>query len=150
MARPSRPFDVIGFAGVDWWYHNQAHSEFQLLTRLARDRKVLIVNSIGMRMPLPGRTSRPFYKIWRKLKSVARLLQRPNPDLPGFYVYSPLPWPFYGSQASRRFGAWFVRLQVSVAARLIGIRNPVVWVTPPVSQEPGWSGPSVVASRLLK
>ena len=112
----ARSTDYIGFAAVDWWYHNQAHSDVQLLTRLARDHKVLIVNSIGMRIPLPGKTSRPFYKIWRKIKSVARLLRRPIAALPNLYVYSPLPWPFYRSAAARNFGAWFVRTQVLAAA----------------------------------
>src|SRR5277367_128122 len=118
MEKPSNTLSYVGFSGVDWWYHNRAHSELQLLTRLARDRKVLIVNSIGMRVPLPGRTSRPFYKIWQKLRSIARLLKQPDVDLPNLYVYSPLPWPFYGSEARRRFGAWFVDKQVVGAARI--------------------------------
>jgi hypothetical protein len=133
MERSSNTPSYVAFAAVDWWYHNRAHSELQLLTRLARDHKVLIINSIGMRMPLPGKTSRPFYKIWRKLNSIARLLQQPDPDLPNLYVYSPLPWPFYGSEAARRFGAWFVRTQVSVAARIAGIHDPVIFTTTPVA-----------------
>ena len=133
MARLQTPHSYIGFAGVDWWYHNRAHSELQLLTRLARDRKVLVVNSIGMRMPIPGKTSRPLFKIWRKLKSIARLLQRPEVDLPNFYVYSPLPWPFYRSDLNQRFGAWLVRSQVRLAAWYLGIKDPVIFATPPVA-----------------
>jgi glycosyltransferase involved in cell wall biosynthesis len=133
MEKSSKAISYIGFTGVDWWYHNRAHSELQLLTRLARDHKVLIVNSIGMRMPLPGRTSRPIYKIWRKLKSLARLLKRPDPGLPNLYVYSPIPWPFYGSEATRRFGASFVRAQVSMAARIADIHNPAIFTTTPLA-----------------
>lgn len=133
MEQSTEPLSFIAFAGVDWWYHNRAHSELQLLTRMARRHKVLIVNSIGMRIPLPGRTSRPLYKIWRKLKSVARTLRRPDPELPNLYVYSPLPWPFYGSKLGRRFGAWFVRTQVQVAARLAHIRNPAIFTTTPLA-----------------
>lgn len=133
MEKPQKPLSYIGFSLVDWWYHNRSHSELQLLTRLARDHKVLIVNSIGMRVPVPGKTSRPFYKIWRKLRSVARALVRPDPDIPGLYVYSPFPWPFYGSQTARRFGAWFVSTQVSIAARMIGIENPAIFTTTPMA-----------------
>jgi glycosyltransferase involved in cell wall biosynthesis len=133
MEKSSKAISYIGFTGVDWWYHNRAHSELQLLTRLARDHKVLIVNSIGMRMPLPGRTSRPIYKIWRKLKSLARLLKQPDPGLPNLYVYSPIPWPFYGSEATRRFGASFVRAQVSMAARIADIHNPAIFATTPLA-----------------
>ncbi|MGK0204497.1 MAG: hypothetical protein ACI9S9_003582, partial [Planctomycetota bacterium] len=45
------PRDIIIFCGQDWWYHSRAHSDFQLMTRAAKQRKVLLVNSIGMRMP---------------------------------------------------------------------------------------------------
>jgi glycosyltransferase involved in cell wall biosynthesis len=133
MEKSSKAISYIGFTGVDWWYHNRAHSELQLLTRLARDHKVLIVNSIGMRMPLPGRTSRPIYKIWRKLKSLARLLKQPDPGLPNLYVYSPIPWPFYGSEATRQFGASFVRAQVLMAARIANIHNPAIFTTTPLA-----------------
>ena len=123
----------IAFAGGDWWYHNRAHSDFQLLTRLARDHKVLLVNSIGMRMPLPGKTSQPFQKIWRKLKSVMRMLRQPVPGLPLLYVFSPLPFPLYRTATGRRFAAWFVRQQVRLAADWVGIRDPVIFLTPPTA-----------------
>lgn len=125
------PRSFIGFAGADWWYHNRAHSDFQLLTRLAREHKVLIVNSVGMRMPSPGKTSRVFYKIWRKLKSVFKLLRRPVHELPNLYVFSPLPFPFYGTEFGRKAGAIVVRSQVSIVSFLIGIRSPTIIVTPP-------------------
>ena len=48
----------VCFSAQDWWYHNRAHSDFQLMRRSAADhRKVLVVNSIGMRMPTPGRST---------------------------------------------------------------------------------------------
>ncbi len=129
---PTKPA-FIGFAGADWWYHNRGHSEFQLLVRVAREHKVLIVNSIGMRMPMPGKTARPLYKIWRKLKSVMRALDRPLPELPGLYVFSPMPLPLYGSAIGRRVAAWFVRQQVRLAAARARIRRPVIFLTPPTA-----------------
>ena len=47
------------FSGQDWWCHNRAHSDFQLMLRVARDRPVLLVNSIGMRVPTPGTDHQP-------------------------------------------------------------------------------------------
>lgn len=123
----------IGFAGADWWYHNRAHSDFQILVRLARNHPVLIVNSIGMRMPMPGRTSRFLYKIWRKLKSVLRFLRRPDASLPNLYIFSPLPFPFYHNKTARRFNAWFLRQQVRAAAWWVGIRKPTIFITPPTA-----------------
>lgn len=129
---PTEP-SYVCFAAQDWWYHNQAHSDFQLMRSVARTRKVLVVNSIGMRMPLPGRTTQPWRRIARKLGSVARLVRRPLADLPNFHVMSPLPLPFYGTAVGRRFAATVVRAQVRAACLFLGIREPVVCVTIPTA-----------------
>lgn len=124
---------IICFAGLDWWYHNRAHSDFQLMSRAARTRTVLLVNAIGMRMPLPGRTSQPFRRIWRKLRSMSRLVRRPIPDLPGFSVFTPLLFPFYGASWARDLNARLVRAQVRLAAWYLGIERPVIFVTLPTA-----------------
>jgi hypothetical protein len=94
--------DVICFCGQDLWYHNRAHSDFQLMTRIARTRKVLLVNSLGMRVPMPGRSSQPLRRIFRKAKSMMRHRRTPLPDTPNYTVLSPVLFPFYGSEKMRR------------------------------------------------
>lgn len=131
-ARPSGP-GVIVFAGLDWWYHNQAHADFQLALRLSRYRRVLVVNSIGTRMPVPGRSSQPIARIRRKLAAVSRLVRRPRADLPDFYVYSPLTLPAYGSLVGRRVNATLLRLQLGVVTRWLRLVEPAVMVTPPTA-----------------
>jgi GT2 family glycosyltransferase len=131
-ARRDEP-DYICFAAQDWWYHNQAHSDFQLIRRVAAHRKVLVVNSIGLRMPLPGRSTQTARRILRKLGSIARFLRRPLPDLLGFAVLSPLPFPFYGKPWQRKLGAGLVRAQVRIACLFLGIRNPVIVATIPTA-----------------
>jgi len=138
VTRPNRSqsstvASYVCFAAQDWWYHNQAHSDFQLMRSVARTRKVLVVNSIGMRMPLPGRTTQPWRRIARKLGSVARLVRRPLADLPNFHVMSPLPLPLYGTALGRRVAAFVVRAQVRAACLLLGIREPVICVTIPTA-----------------
>lgn len=123
----------VCFSAQDWWYHNQAHSDFQLMRSVARDRRVLVVNSIGMRMPMPGRSTHVLRKVVRKLRSVAKFLRRPLPDLPEFFVLSPLPLPFYGSPLLRRVNAGLVRAQVRLACALLRIRRPVIVVTIPTA-----------------
>jgi GT2 family glycosyltransferase/glycosyltransferase involved in cell wall biosynthesis len=135
---PSRPDAVDGpayvcFAAQDWWYHNTAHSDFQLMRSAAEHRKVLVVNSIGMRMPMPGRSTHTARRILRKLRSVAKFVRRPLPGLPGFHVMSPLPLPLYGSPVTRAINAAFVRAQVRLVCLLLGIRRPVVMVTIPTA-----------------
>lgn len=123
----------VCFAGQDWWYHNRAHSDVQLMLRMARQRRVLLVNSIGMRMPLPGRSTQPLRRIARKAASVAKLLRRPVPELPDFHVMTPLVVPFYGSPVARRINASLVRVQVQAALRYLRIRNPYCFVTIPTA-----------------
>ncbi|HET9051893.1 MAG TPA: glycosyltransferase, partial [Candidatus Dormibacteraeota bacterium] len=135
----SRPRSETGrtpyvcFAGVDWWYHNRAHSDLQIMRRIAATRPVLVVNSITMRMPLPGRSTKPVRRVLRKLRSILHGLRRPVPELRHFWVLSPLIFPFFGSSAGRRLNGWLVRVQVRVAMRWLGMRDPVVIATLPTA-----------------
>ncbi|MEU3167765.1 glycosyltransferase [Streptosporangium sp. NPDC006930] len=123
----------VCFSAQDWWYHNRAHSDFQLMRSIAAHRKVLVVNSIGMRMPMPGRSTQVLRRVGRKLRSVAMLVRRPLRELPGFYVMSPLPLPFYGSPLARRVNALLVRAQVLAVSWALGLRRPVIMVTIPTA-----------------
>lgn len=131
---PTSP-DIICFCGQDWWYHNRAHSDFQLMTRAAKKRKVLLVNSIGMRMPMPGKSPMPFRRIWRKLKSMLKSVCHPLQDTPDYAVMTPFLFPFYGSEKARAFNAALIRVQVQWAARKLGIFNPHIIVTVPTAWE---------------
>ncbi|MGY1631533.1 glycosyltransferase [Geodermatophilus sp. SYSU D01186] len=123
----------VCFSAQDWWYHNTAHSDFQLMRAIAARRRVLVVNSIGMRMPTPGKSTHTLRRISRKLRSVAKFVRRPLPDLPSFHVMSPLPLPFYGSPVMRRVNAALVRLQVRLVCLVLRISEPVVVVTLPTA-----------------
>lgn len=125
----------ICFSAQDWWYHNRAHSDFQLMRRVARERPVLFVNSIGMRMPAPGRSTQVTRRILRKARSVLRFMSAPLADTPRFHVLTPVILPFYGSPLLRRVNAWLVRQQVRYAARRVGIRprDAIIMVTIPTA-----------------
>jgi hypothetical protein len=129
VARP----DIVIFCGQDWWYHNRAHSDFQLMTRAAKHRKVLLVNSIGMRMPMPGRSPLPFKRIWRKLKSMLRHTRKPLPETPNYTVMTPVLFPFYGSEKAREFNANSIRRQVERVMKKQGIVDPHLIVTVPTA-----------------
>jgi glycosyltransferase involved in cell wall biosynthesis len=125
--------DIIIFCGQDWWYHNRAHSDFQLMTRAAKHRKVLLINSIGMRMPTPGKSPMPFRRVWRKLMSILRQVRKPLADTPGYTVMTPILFPFYSNEKARAFNAAFIRFQVMRQARKMGIQNPHIIVTVPTA-----------------
>lgn len=124
---------VVVFAGLDWWYHNRAHADFQLAQQIATKRRVLLVNNIGTRMPRPGRTSAVGGRIRRKLAGIARGVRRPVRDLPEFYVYSPLVFPAYGSALGRTVASTLVRIQVAAVRRWLRVARPAVVVTPPTA-----------------
>ena len=130
----TRPDGVIWFAAQDWWYHNQAHSDFQLMQEVARTRPVLVVNSLGLRLPRKGTSTNPWRRILRKLRSTAKLVRRPVAGNPGFHVMTPVILPVYGDSAGARLSAWLVRQQVRVVARLIGVgRTPAIAATIPTA-----------------
>ncbi|WP_434446144.1 glycosyltransferase [Lentzea sp. E54] len=121
------------FSAQDWWYHNRAHSDFQLLRRVAKHRKVLLVNSIGLRMPSPGKSTQFLRRILRKAKSVAMLVRQPIPETPNFYVMTPAPLPFYGKPWLRKLNSVLVRAQVRMVCRLLRMGTPVVVATIPTA-----------------
>ncbi|SER86223.1 Glycosyltransferase, GT2 family [Lentzea xinjiangensis] len=121
------------FSAQDWWYHNRAHSDFQLLRRVAKHRKVLLVNSIGLRMPSPGRSTQFLRRILRKAKSVAMLVRRPIAETPNFYVMTPAPLPFYGKPWLRKLNSVLVRAQVRLVCLFLRMGTPVVVATIPTA-----------------
>jgi len=121
---------VVCFAGEDWWYHHP-HSKNHILKRLARQNQVLFVNSIGMGLP---KASNPDFlpKIGRKLRSHLRWLRK-VPE--GLYVLTPISLPFYGSHLARRLNRSLLALQIRLAMRLCGMRQPVVWAAIPFAAD---------------
>ena len=125
--------DFVCFSAQDWWYHNHAHSDFQLMRRVARSRRVLFVNSIGLRMPSSSGAVPPLRRIARKARSVSKLVRRPDPHVPDFVVMTPVVVPLYDKPAVRRLNAALVRAQVRLAAAAVGITEPAVMVTIPTA-----------------
>lgn len=132
LAGPPPP-GVVCFSAQDWWYFSHGHSDIQLMTRLAADRPVLFVNSLGLRMPRPGSSSAPLSRILRKIRSAARGLATPVPDLPDFHVLTPFFLPLYGQGVAASLNRWSVRAQVRLALWRLGIRRPDVVVTLPTA-----------------
>ncbi len=124
---------VICFAAVDWWYHNRAHSDFQLMRNIAADRPVLLVNSIGMRLPLPGRSPQAARRVLRKARSMLKLVRRPDASQPCFHVMTPFLLPAYGSPLGRWLNSRLVAAQVRLVSQALGLRRPDVVVTLPTA-----------------
>ena len=113
---------IICIGGEDWWYHNRGHYDFQIMQRLAKRMPVLFVNSLGVRMPSIGEGANFFNRIGRKLKSLSRGLTHVHDQ---FWVISPLSAP---GAVGRAATDWALAPQIRLAARRIGIRQPLLWV----------------------
>ena len=119
---------VIHFGNVDWWYHNRGHASVRMATRLAKRVPTVWVNSIGMRMPVPGKTEIAWARYWRKLKSLTKGLRR-DPES-GMYIYSPLFIPLYSS-TMLRINGWLLSLQVKIVCWRLKIKHPSALVSMP-------------------
>jgi glycosyltransferase involved in cell wall biosynthesis len=120
-----RELVCVGFA--DWdteLWTNQHH----LMSRLARENRVLFVESLGLRRPqLAG----------RDLTRIARRLRRglaPPRASDGLYVLSPLVLPLHGHPAVRAVNRGLLRIQVRRAVRRLGMRRPILWAYVPQAE----------------
>jgi glycosyltransferase involved in cell wall biosynthesis len=120
-----RDIVCVGFA--DWdteLWTNQHH----LMARLARDNRVLFVESLGLRQPqLAG----------RDLARIARRLRRgiaPPRAVDGLHVLSPLVVPLHRSGLVRALNARLLPTLVRRAARRLGLRAPILWAYVPQAE----------------
>ena len=127
------PPSYVCVSAQDWWYFNHAHSDFQLMRRVAASRHVLFVNSITLRMPLPGRSTHFVRRLVRKARSMTKRLSRPEPGLPNLAVFTPLVLPLYGSERARRLNARLIAAQIRRVTKRLEMRSPVCVVTIPTA-----------------
>jgi glycosyltransferase involved in cell wall biosynthesis len=129
MAEPTqlRNRDIVCVGFADWdaeLWTNQHH----LMSRLARDNRVLFVESLGLRRPqLAG----------RDIKRIARRLRRglaPARQVDGLHVLSPLVLPFHRYRIVRELNRRLLGVLVRRAARRLGLERPILWAYVPQAE----------------
>ena len=120
-----RDIVCVGFA--DWdteLWTNQHH----LMSRLARENRVLFVESLGLRRPqLAG----------RDLARIGRRLRRglgPPRAVDGLHVLSPLVLPLHHSRVARALNRRLLPVLVRRAARRLGLHRPILWAYVPQAE----------------
>lgn len=98
-------------------------SKHQLTARLARDNRVLFIESVGLRRPRA--TGKDTGRIARKLR---RFLAGPRPIEDGLWIFTPLAVPLHDRPWARRFNGWFMARCIRKVARKLGFRRPVLWM----------------------
>jgi glycosyltransferase involved in cell wall biosynthesis len=111
--------DVICFSN-DW--DGDPLSKMHIMRILARDNRILWVNSLGNRSPRA--TARDARRAVKKIRDAAEGLREVEP---GLHVLAPLYLPVYGGSAVRAVNRLIVRLQIFAAMRRLGMREPISW-----------------------
>jgi glycosyltransferase involved in cell wall biosynthesis len=117
--------DMLCFSH-DW--NGDPLSKTHLMRLLARDNRILWVNSIGYRAPTASRAD--LRRALQKLVAAAQPLREVEPNL---FVLSPLAIPAYGIPAMRTLSTWLLRFQVQQAMRRLRFRRPINWVFNPAA-----------------
>jgi len=121
-----RDIVCVGFA--DWdteLWTNQHH----LMSRLARENRVLFIESLGLRRPqLAG----------RDISRIARRLVRglaPPRAVDGLHVLSPLVVPLHGNRLVRQLNARLLPALVGRAVRRLDLERPILWAYVPQAED---------------
>lgn len=117
---PARPLPIVAFA-KDW--HEDPTSNHHVLRELARDRRVLWLNSLATRTPQLGST-RDLGKIRRKLAEFARGPVNVENDL---WVATPLVLPLPHSERARRINRHLLRATIRLLRLRLGIGRFQLW-----------------------
>lgn len=122
--------DLIVF-GEDWG--GLPSSTQHLVGHLARSRKVVWVNSIGLRRPTLG--WRDLKRAWNKLTATSRTAapagsRRPNTD---FHLVHPRTLPVPRSRPGRRLAARLLTSQIQPVVQRAGLQDPIVWTSLPTA-----------------
>src|SRR3954454_22153499 len=107
--RAVRARDMLCFSHA---WSGDPPSKTHFMRLLARDNRVLWVNSIGYRAPTVSR--RDLSRATKKVLAAAGPLREVEP---GIHILNPLVLPAYGKPWARRLSRWFLRQQVLRAMR---------------------------------
>jgi glycosyltransferase involved in cell wall biosynthesis len=125
MAVSLRGCGVLCFSH-DW--NGDPLSKNHLMRVLARDNRVLWVNSIGYRMPTTSKAD-----VSRAFKKLAASMEPIKEVEPNIFVLNPLAIPAYGRRSIRAINRRFLRWQVSRAMKQLKISRPVNFVFNPAA-----------------
>lgn len=130
--------DMLCF-GHDWT--GDPLSKTHLMRLLARDNRILWINSIGYRAPAASK--RDFSRAINKLKAATVPVKEVERNI---FVLNPLAIPAYGVSWMREVNRQLLRFQVNRAMRKLGFSRPINWVfTPTAAVVAGSLGEEMVA-----
>jgi glycosyltransferase involved in cell wall biosynthesis len=121
------PNDILCFAN-DW--RADPLSKKQIMMRLARQHRILWVNSINNRRPRLA--AKDFRRTVQKLRDFSEGLVQVEERI---WVISPLYFPYHAHPIARSFNNQFMSWQVRKALRHLKFINPIAWTFVPTSAD---------------
>ncbi len=106
-------------------------SKTHLMRLLAKDNRILWVNSIGYRAPSASKGD--LQRAIQKLKAFAKSARKVEEVERNIFVLNPLAIPAYGVPAMQKVNRQVLRLQVLAAMRRLGFERPINWVFNPAA-----------------
>lgn len=117
--------DILCFSH-DW--SGDPLSKTHLMRLLARENRILWVNSIGYRAPKASKAD--VSRAFKKLASVVTPIREVEQNI---FVLNPLAIPAYGRPGARELNRKLLSLQVRRAMRRLGFENPINWIFNPAA-----------------
>ena len=111
--------DIVCFSN-DW--DGDPLSKMHAMKILARENRILWVNSIGNRRPTASA-----YDVKRVFKKVRGAVDGLRERHPNIFVLTPLAIPFYGSELIRAANGALLRAQVKHAMEKLGFNDVISW-----------------------
>lgn len=134
--------DIVCFSN-DW--DGDPLSKMHAMKILARENRVLWVNSIGNRRPTA--TARDAKRILKKVSGALQGLQERHPNI---WVLTPLALPFYGNEFVRAANGVLLKAQVQAAMQKLGFKDAISWsFLPSAAPVAGTLGESLVVYHCV-
>lgn len=111
--------DIVCFSN-DW--DGDPLSKMHAMKILARDNRILWVNSIGNRRPTAS--AKDVKRIFKKIAGAAVGLRERHPNI---HVLTPLAIPFYGNELVRAANGALVKAQVKHSMDKLGFKDVISW-----------------------
>ncbi len=113
---------VVCFSCYDYWHSNPGSPYHIMHAIRQRGHPVLWINSIGMNLPKMRR--RGFRRrASLRLRSWSRWLRAAEP---GFHVLAPVALPLFGNKTIEKWNDRWLSIQLRLAYRRLGFRQPLV------------------------
>lgn len=120
-------YDFVVFSD-DWGRHPSSCQH--LFRRIAREHRVLWVNTIGLRSPAPDRFT--LLRGWEKLREWTRPLRQVSDNI---WVLAPIMMPITGNGPAAAINANITLRAIRRAMRRLGMDRPILWTSIPTAAD---------------